>query len=87
MRMPKVGEVVVYHDEKGEAHNALVICVFGEDCINFVRVNPDKSRDDSYGRQIDRLTSQVHKSRTPVHGNYWRWPDEEPNKVVKPVES
>ncbi len=91
-REPKIGDVVVYHDEKGVGHNALIICVWGhpeeyveKGCLNMVIVNSDPSMDDSYGRQIVRPTSIPHGSRMPVHGNYWRWPDEKPNPYVEPA--
>jgi len=87
-----IGDHVIWHDSKGKGHNALVICGFGQDgtppeesCINVVIASPDPKEDDTYGRQIRRETSQVHKSRQPAHGMYWRFPDEEPNPYVEPT--
>lgn len=42
--------------------------------LNLVFVSDDTSKDDSYGRQIERETSIVHQSRQPAHGNYWKEP-------------
>ncbi len=88
----KIGDHVIWHDSKGQAHNALVICIFGqpgkpveEGCINVVMASPDEKEDDTYGRQIRRETSQVHKSNQAAHGIYWRFPDEEPNPYMEPI--
>jgi hypothetical protein len=84
LRTPEYGSSVVYHDPVGRAHQALVTAPWGPTCVNLVFVSSDESKVDTYGRQIERQTSCVHKGSTPVHGNYWRWPDEEPNPV-KPL--
>ena len=85
-RMPKVGEVVIFHDSKGEGHNALIVCVHFEECVNLVYVSSDESRTDQQGRQIERDSSSQHKSVVGgVHGNYWRFLDEEPNKYSAPA--
>jgi hypothetical protein len=84
--MPRVGEVVIWHDPRGLAHNALVTAVWGKTCINLVVVSKDSSRNDDYGRQIERHTSQTHGSTHKVHGLYWRYEDEEPNQYIPPVE-
>ena len=44
--------------------------------VNLVYVSKDTAKQDSYGRQIERATSVVHKTLQPAHGNYWVWPDE-----------
>lgn len=77
--MVKVGDWVIYVDEKGQEHNALVTCVFShtlppkdeDTSINVVIVNPDPNQEDSYGRKMLRETSVVHKERQPAHGQYW----------------
>jgi hypothetical protein len=84
-RQPKPGDVVVYHDPTGKPSNALVTAGWSPTCINLVLVSEDEAMQDSYGRQIQRFTSWAHKSVTPVHGNYWRWPEEEPNPYVPPA--
>jgi len=87
---PQVGDVIVYHDENGGAHNAIVTAYWGDPandyigCLNLVLVSPDEARTDCYGRQIERKTSISHKSTMHVHGFYWRWPDEEPNGYTPP---
>lgn len=117
-RRPRVRDHVIYHDEHGNPHKALVTCVFDQSksvedsegnmvekdgryvtepmfaeddlselpCLNIVYVSDDEARDDSYGRQIVRETSQVHKLNMQTHGHYWRFPWEEPNPVAVPSE-
>lgn len=80
----EVGSVVVYMDPVAKPMNALVTAVWGPTCINVVVMSDNEAETDTYGRQIKRFTSVSHKSVTPVHGNYWRWTDEEPNPVVTP---
>lgn len=80
-----VGDVVVFHDPTGEPRNALVTAVWSETCVNLVLVSSDDAMQDTYGRQIARKTSVSHKSTTPVHGNYWRRLEEEPNAYTPPA--
>lgn len=40
--------------------------------INAVIVSDDPTREDSYGRQIEHVTSIPHQANQPAHGNYWR---------------
>ena len=87
MRMPKVGDAVVYHDSKGVPHNALVTAAWSDTCVNVVMVSGDESQTDTYGRQIGRETSCQHKSVHEVHGNYWRFADEEPIPYKPPVQT
>lgn len=47
-----------------------------ETCCNLVWVSGDAKRTDSYGQQLIRESSVVHKGSQPAHGNYWLWPDE-----------
>jgi len=49
---------------------------FSETCCNLVWISGDEMRKDSYGRQLIRESSVVHKGSQPAHGNYWLWPDE-----------
>lgn len=86
---PQVGERVVYHDPKGVAHDALLTTVWSDDqypLVNVVIVSSDVTRQDGYGRQIERVTSLNHASKMPVHGNYWRFPDEAPNAYQPPAQ-
>jgi hypothetical protein len=82
-----VGAMVIFHDEGSYPHNALVKCIHGsvdEDympCINLVFVSQDDSRKDQYGRQTEVRTSVVHKSDSHCSGFYYRFLDEEPNKI------
>lgn len=82
----KVGDCVNYVDPVGQPSNALVTAVWSPTCINVVVVSDDTKESDSYGRQIKRFTSLSHKDQTPVHGNYWKFPNEELNPIVQPQE-
>ncbi|MGE0131881.1 MAG: hypothetical protein AB7U82_27675 [Blastocatellales bacterium] len=87
-QQPQPGDIVIYHDPKGVGHSALVTCVWTgapEPLLNVVYVSGDDARQDSYGRQLERSTSTMHKSQSNVHGNYWRWPHEQPNAYTPPA--
>lgn len=87
-RQPQPGDLVIYHDSKGVGHSALVTCTWSSKAhplINLVYVSGDENRQDSYGRQLERSTSTMHKSQSNVHGNYWRFIDEEPNAYTPPA--
>jgi hypothetical protein len=71
---PRIGEVVVWHDEHGLPHDALITNVHGEGdtpSINVVVVNDDKAQTDTYGRKIQRETSVVHKVNQYANGRWW----------------
>ncbi len=89
-KMPNVGDVVIFHDSKGLPHNAIVICVFSPDSgsmplLNMVMIEAE-GMEDTYGRQIKRETSVIHKSNG-VHGNVWRWPEESTPEYVAPSQT
>lgn len=86
-RKPSVGDAVIFHDPKGNPHNALVTTVWSETLVNVVFVSDDENRQDSYGRQIERSTSLMHASVMNVHGNYWRYADEEPRAYQAPAQT
>ena len=74
----KIGDTCVYVDEKGIPHDALITAVwmgeFGVNQfpgLNLVYISRDENRDDTYGRQIERETSVIHKGVQPAHGRYW----------------
>ncbi len=80
---------VDYVDEHGIRHSALVSRWWidrdgieahkkkhGEPGMNLLFVTEDGSKTDSYGMQIERRTSVVHRSRQAAPGNYWLWPEE-----------
>jgi hypothetical protein len=80
---------VVYVDPHGVEHTALVTIWWtgnrevsayrsenGEPGCNLLWVSDDDTKTDPYGRQIERATSVVHKTKQAAHGNYWCWPDE-----------
>jgi hypothetical protein len=88
----EIGSNVIYTDEHFVDHTALVTAIWGQEhwrtlcrengpegyvpCINLVYVSSDASKDDPYGRQIERQTSVVHASTQPAGGFCWRMPDE-----------
>ena len=74
---PELGKMVVFCDEKNRDHDALITAVWGEDCVNLLYVSPDASKEDSYGRQIERHTSVVRVTRQQAPGMYWRFPSED----------
>lgn len=79
------GDAVSIVDENYVAHTALVVHVHGifpaegeagyVPSINVVYVSADKAKSDSYGHQIERLSSLQHLSQgpstMPTPGRYW----------------
>lgn len=85
-KAPAVGDVVVYHDERGEPRNAIVTAVWGEKvpcAINVTFASTDAACQDQYGRQICRQSSVSYKST--VHGRYWRFVDDAPVPAQAPA--
>ena len=81
--MPQVGDHVIFVDPVAEEHDAIVIAVWGAGqpgtndvapALNVMYADPDETKTDSYGRQIARSTSVVHKSNQAAHGMFWREP-------------
>ncbi len=72
--MIQVGDVVTFCDPIGLERPALVTAVHqGDDepSLNVVFVSSDEAEHDSYGRQISRETSVVHKRAQPADGMFW----------------
>ena len=76
-----VGDHVRIVNENYEEHDALVTAVHGSNwaqftpSINCVYVSGDSSKNDPYGRQLERLSSLSHYNGThgmPTRGRYWR---------------
>lgn len=73
---PVVGEVVLYTDEVGIVHDALVVSYYGmtqpDYSLSCVYMSSDETKTDNYGRQIERAAS-VARQREGVtaHGRYW----------------
>lgn len=74
------GDTVVYVDEYGQAHNALITNIFGEvnedkeiyPSINLIHVVPkSENKTDSYGLQVARATSCVPWKSQSAHGRYY----------------
>lgn len=75
-RLPKTGEHVIFLDNQRKPHDALVTAPWSETCINLVLVNSDEKSTDTYGRQIARETSCVHRSLNDAGGMCWAFPEE-----------
>lgn len=56
--MLKLGETVVYCDECGVDHEALITAVWSQNCINVVYVSDIESKHDQYGRQLESIFSE-----------------------------
>ena len=76
-RTKQLGDHVIYIDEHSKRHNALVTNWWGETCCNLLFVVDDESKKDPYGQQIERRSSNSHRSVVQAPGNFWFWPDEE----------
>ncbi len=91
IQIPEIGDTVIYHDPHNIPHNALVTDVHGGShdpatckwsypyapCINLLWVSSDKTKGDSYGRQIERATSTPSGMMPGMaHGNYYRFENE-----------
>ena len=77
---PVKGDVVMYVDRVGRKQPALVTNVFDYatangpapfPTVNLALISQDEAREDSYGRQLERETSIVHKTNTTAPGFYW----------------
>lgn len=72
-----IGKPVIYVDELGREHNALVTACWGNEfgtktSINLVYVSGAEDQSDQYGRQIARGTSVVPQQQQSAHGRYYR---------------
>ena len=66
------GELREYYEKNGFTPVSLPLC-------NLVIVSSDTSKEDPYGRQIERVTSIPYgrdQGMTPFLGYCWCWPDE-----------
>ena len=75
---PEVGQVVTYVDQMGKKFPALVTAVWSGEYgtynppgINLVYVSGLETERDTYGRQIKREASVVHKTNQPAGANCW----------------
>ena len=72
--MPEIGDVVRVVTETGVPCKGLVTHVWNENCINAVIVSPDDSKNDSYGRQMERYSSLTrYNPEQTAHGRYWKF--------------
>ena len=84
-KLAKVGEYVIYTDEVGQDHDALVTAVHGPFCINCLYVSDSEDKRDQYGRQIERPSSVQKASDNTAHGRVFRFPYEEKKPYKAPV--
>lgn len=76
--MVQIGEAVIYCDSLQREHEAIVTNVFGgregvyEPSVNVVYTSPDESKTDTYGRQLERDTSVMHRSSQQAPGRWWK---------------
>lgn len=89
MIMMQIGDAVIYVNEYGVEHDALLTAVHGGvykavvdgvereffPCVNLLFVLKDDTRTDGYGRQIGRESSVSHKNAFAAHGRYWKLRD------------
>jgi len=76
------GEATVAESEHYPTGKALIM-----PCLNAVWVSSDESKQDPYGRQIERdHTSIVHGSDQRAYGIYWRWPGDPKNPIQEATE-
>lgn len=85
----EIGGLVLFVDNRYRVHEALVTAIHGDPeklpCINLVYVTQDETRQDGYGRQIDRETSVVHISNNSAGGYCWQFAGEEHNVKVNTI--
>ncbi len=64
-------KLVLFTDEKGEEHLALLTHQWTEECINLVYVTKDASKKDDYGMQIERRSSVPKKNGMSAPGYFY----------------
>lgn len=70
--VPVIGDIVKVVTETCIQCMGLVTQVWNDNCINAVIVSPDESKNDSYGRQMERYSSLTRKNpEQTAHGRYW----------------
>lgn len=78
VRQMKNGDHVVFVDDRGVEHDALLTAIHGEGTatpsVNVVYVLKENNMHDDYGQQIGRKTSVVHQANQFAQGMYWRKP-------------
>ena len=73
---PSFGDVIVYVDEVGVEHDALVTQYWGGEqpngALNCVYITTEDTKRDPYGRQVERASSVSRQSEYTAHGRYWK---------------
>jgi hypothetical protein len=72
-KQTKIGDSVMFINSLRQETPALVTAVWSPTCINVVIVSDDVNQTDTYGRQIQRYTSVMHKScqGEVIYGMVW----------------
>jgi hypothetical protein len=74
--IPQAGDAIIYTDEVGVEHDALVTIYWGGDreggALNCVYVSSDPAKTDPYGRQVERASSVSRQGEHTAHGRHWR---------------
>lgn len=72
-KQTKVGDTVTFIDSLRQELPSVVTAVWSPTCINLVVVSKDADKMDTYGRQIERYTSVMHKScqGDVIYGMVW----------------
>jgi hypothetical protein len=66
------GNLVLYTDESGVDHDALVVFVHSRECINLVYVSKQEGKTDGNGQQIERANSVSRKGpATAANGRFF----------------
>jgi hypothetical protein len=84
-RVPQVGDSVIFCDTHGVDHNGLITVVHNANCVNLLHISGDISKQDQYGRQIERPSSVSRMSDSTAHGYYFRFPDEIKKPYKEPL--
>lgn len=97
----KEGDTVIYFDEFGRQHTALLVAIWGERAgvidgstfasnepsVNLLFVSPDEKRTDTNGRQIERRSSCMHVQWQSGWGNCWCLEDQIEEAIAKTTKS
>lgn len=70
----QIGQSVKVVDEVGALHDGFITNVWGpgpHTVANVAFCSSDEAKTDSYGRQIERLSSCGHRDAGTAHGRYW----------------
>jgi hypothetical protein len=72
----KIGDAVKVVDEFSVLHNGIITNVWTQPgqpstVANVLYLSSDETKTDSYGRQVERMSSCSHRDSGSAHGRYW----------------